>query len=290
MVDHAGEPEPRKTAAEPASIKDVIGGVANVVSIVSTAAFVLSVIYEWAYFLVVGQKFRSIASLTDYLTNALDWLPAVLAGFAAYWLGIFLLVTILGGLTRNKNKGTSPENTKNSIAMQASDSDQQKKQVLWNAVMATALLGGLGVFAYFMADPAEDLWVASALFFGFWIAALGLVFSYDGDEVGGIGSNTRLAIFFVPPLVVGVFLWGLQHGYHDLGPPSEMYRLIRKDSQAQKPEDVSVLRTFERGVLVRLPEQQISEFLRWDEIRSLSLQRDGQAGKSPSCRQLGWLC
>jgi hypothetical protein len=56
-------------------MKDILGSATGVVSIVSSAAFVLSVVYEQAYFSVVGKEFRIIASLTDYFANALAWLP-----------------------------------------------------------------------------------------------------------------------------------------------------------------------------------------------------------------------
>jgi hypothetical protein len=91
-------------------------------------------------------------------------------------------------------------------------------------------------------------------------------------------------------LFVGVIAFAVQQGYHDLNHPGEMYTLIANQPDRQQPEQVNLLRTFERGVLVRLPDQKVNEFLRWDQIRSIRLHRDGEGGKSLGCRHLGLHC
>src|ERR1700719_2655813 len=95
MVRDARQRAPERSLSGPVLMKDVLGGVANVASIVTSGAFLLSVIYEQAYFSVIGRKFQDIASLSDYLTNVLGWLPAVVGGFFAYFLFCFLLGMIV---------------------------------------------------------------------------------------------------------------------------------------------------------------------------------------------------
>ena len=63
--------------------------------------------------------------------------------------------------------------------------------------------------------------------------------------------------------------YGMEAGYQALQSAGETYKLVRKGSD-EKPEggmDVRVLRTFERGILVR--SQQVTQFLRWDEVREI---------------------
>jgi hypothetical protein len=295
MVGRAGKPKPGKAPAERASIRDVIGGVASAVSVVSAAAFVLSVIYEWGYFSVVGQKFQSIASLTDYLTNALDWLPAAVAVAAIYALGV-VLFAMISGITAEENRATKNaaprDGDKAPTAGQADGPDQQKEGdgSFWYLIGAIVFFAGIDALIYALADPAAGLWLAIMATFCVWAFVFALALDRGGEFAARIGTNTKLIALFVPTVSFGVFLWGLQHGYQDLNRPSELYHLIRKEAQPEKPQDVSVLRTFERGVLMRLPERQTTEFLRWEEIRSLSLQREGHVGKSLACRQLGWPC
>jgi len=289
MAGDAGTPESGKALVEPASLKDVIGSAASAVSIVSAAAFILSVIYEWAYFSVVGQKFRSIAALSDYLTNALDWLPGTIVGVAVGWGGLFLFAKF--SERSNAQKRPSKQSGDAQAAAAALSPEQRQKRLLISAIVFTLAGVGFGGLIYFSDDPGPLLAVlATTAFTFFWLGVFGLVVFVSADPSWARSKLKFAAFFLIPLLAVGVFFWGLQNGIGDLNKASGMYRLIRKDSQAPKGEDVNVLRTFDRGVLVRLPAQQINEFLRWDEIRSLSLKREGLPDKSLSCRQFGFSC
>jgi hypothetical protein len=59
----------------PKSISEALGHAANVVSIGTAVSFLLSLVHEQAYFSLIGRKFLNFASLSDYLSNLLDWLP-----------------------------------------------------------------------------------------------------------------------------------------------------------------------------------------------------------------------
>jgi hypothetical protein len=278
MAGHAGQPEPEKPEKTPdgrVPMKEILGSVTVVVSIISSAAFVLSFIYEQAYFSVVGKKFQSIASLSDYLANALDWLPAVVALLIAYWIGMLLLAMMMGK-TLSRPVDASPS--------------KEDKSYNWVTVLMVLVLVGVDAHIYLFTDPASGLWGTILISAPIWMFIVAFAVSRSSGLEALIGTNTKLFMFFVPLFAGGAYVLGLQAAYRDLGPAHETYSLTRKDSLAQAPEDVSVLRTFERGILVRLPKQQVSQFLRWDEIRLISLPRDGEAGKSLGCRQLGLFC
>jgi hypothetical protein len=306
VVRDARQRAPQKSLSGLLSMKEVLGGVANVASIVTSGAFLLSVIYEQAYFLVIGRKFQDIASLSDYLTSVLGWLPAVAGGSLAYFLFCLLLGMIMRQYVGQNAKGSgSPEveaASREGAEHAVGSAGQEEKMPaeagaavkpltpthIWSLGIVTVVWGGGGAFVYFYSDPASELYLLSMCFFFVWITICGLVVTRGNQDF--MGPTARGLFILAPPVIVGVILLGLQRGYGDLTQPGEGYSLIRSQSEPQHPEHVNVLRTFERGVLIRLVETQVNEFLRWDQIRSIRLQRDGEASKSLGCRQLGWGC
>jgi hypothetical protein len=44
----------------------------------SALLLLMTIIYEWGYFGVLGAPFQSLMTATDYLTNAIYWIPIFL--------------------------------------------------------------------------------------------------------------------------------------------------------------------------------------------------------------------
>src|SRR5712691_3879935 len=175
MADQPRQLKPEESTAS-ASMKDVLGGVANVVSIATSAAFVLSVIHEQAYFLVVGEKFQNIASLTDYLTNVLDWLPAAVAGLVVYFVGAFLIA----GVTEAKQGRASVSAADDAKAAPNKPAREEVLGPTLSRLISIAFFGGLGVLFYLISDPASRLWLLALTFFCVWTSVCLLVFA-DSD-------------------------------------------------------------------------------------------------------------
>jgi len=146
--------------------------------------------------------------------------------------------------------------------------------------LATAMgFAALGAAVYLTRDPARASWALwlIAMFLVSWAFVCAAAFTRSSPDF--MGQATKFVVVFAPAVFVGVFVWGLRHGYRDLTLPGEAYSLVRNQPDARAPEKVNLLRTFERGILVRLPDQKVNEFLRWDQIRAIRLQRDGGGGK-----------
>jgi hypothetical protein len=311
-IKPAGGVAPIKSAGAPAPIKDMLGSATAAISIISSAAFILSVVYERAYFSLVGDRFQSIASLTDYLTAALDWLPWAILLLLAYGTGAILFNAVIDP-GRTKIRESNMRAAVGGAAAPApapaageEDGRQEKAARLWiitSSIAGFLLFGGLALGVYLKGDPASDVQDLTGYCCLTWISIVLFVFRRKETQ-SRLGAQALWALFLVPPIMGGAYGLGLQAGYRDLSPPGETYTLVRKDASAPAkdasaqgknspsptPEQVSVLRTFERGVLVRLPQQQVSQFLRWDEVRYIGLPREGAAGKSLGCRQLAWFC
>jgi hypothetical protein len=161
-------------------------------------------------------------------------------------------------------------------------------------IVVLALISlGVGAGIYLTSDPASDRWglVLGITFFGAWSWTWGLAFA-RGNRLS-MGTTVQAVVLFVPPLFVGVIAFAVQQGYHDLNHPGEMYTLIANQPDRQQPEQVNLLRTFERGVLVRLPDQKVNEFLagirsaRSDCIAMARAANRWGAGTSGSTVQIG---
>jgi uncharacterized membrane protein YhdT len=262
-------------------------------SVGTATAFLLSVVYEQAYFSVIGRKFQNIASLSDYLTNALDWLPTAVGAFIGGGFVVLVVVMSMGVFARTDPNVSEPKQAElvspdgperaqgsagqiEKLLEPATAGDKRKARVFLAMAMGFAALGAA---VYLTRDPAHATWALYliGIFFFSWSFVCAAAFTRSSPDF--MGPATKLVVVLAPAVFVGVFVWGLRHGYRDLTLPGEAYSLVRNQPDAQAPEKVSLLRTFERGILVRLPDQKVNEFLRWDQIRAIRLQRDGEGGK-----------
>src|SRR5262249_18608469 len=125
-----------------------------------------------------------------------------------------------------------------------------------------------------------ELWMATIGFLFIWWMALESVIKLSGQV---LGSTWGLVLAFGPVAVFAVYMWGIENGYHDLSQRGQGYSLVR-DESPQSADAVNLLRVFERGILVRYPDQEINEFIRWEKIRSVKLRQPGEVGGTLFCR------
>jgi hypothetical protein len=45
---------------------------------IHSRVIVFGTVHDWGYFYVIGPQFRLIQTTYDYITNAIDWMPAFL--------------------------------------------------------------------------------------------------------------------------------------------------------------------------------------------------------------------
>jgi hypothetical protein len=257
----------------PKSISEALGYATNVASIGTAVSFLLSLVHEQAYFFVVGGKFQDFASLSDYLSNVLDWLPAATAILVAYAMMSLALEMLFPGWWAAQQKAAEKYTTREALPR----------------LLVGFAMGAFGIaFGYFAADPASsDLSILSSSgFFFFWAMVVTLVVKLSGQVVG---TTWHSAVIFGPVAVFAVYVSGLQNGYRDLSQRGQGYSLVR-DESPQSVDAVNLLRVFERGILVRYPDQEINEFIRWEKIRSVKLPQPGEAGKTLFCRQYPAQC
>jgi hypothetical protein len=63
------------TSAPPRALKRLFDSFPTVVAVISAAALVLSIVYDWAFFQVIDPRLLPLLTLQDHLAGAVEWLP-----------------------------------------------------------------------------------------------------------------------------------------------------------------------------------------------------------------------
>jgi hypothetical protein len=224
----------------------VFDNITKIITLLSFLVLVASTVHDWAYFYVVGDKFRSMQTTYDYVTNAIEWLPS----FAFVTLMAGILGVAFGAFTTRDRS-------------QFGFGDQAALYYEARNVQVYAILFGLSLFS----------------FIGFWLGSLPFSLSFLALSVsslflGGLGfflrGRTPAVAFKIWTLsavsiglTAGAFSFGIRDGAVAIDGPANVYKISLKGSGAQ---EVSLLRSFDKGVLVWSPVSKTAEFLRWEQI------------------------
>jgi hypothetical protein len=196
------------------------------------------VVHEWGYFFVVGAQFQTLVSATDYLANSILWLPQMLALLGGGYIGAY-------GLTR-----ISPRNER-----------QQGGRVLQFVITFAA------TFVVSLADP-----LVGVPFLLVWAVFLGteVYFRWRPELRNTLSMTMRHVMVGLPLVPAAAFGLGALEAQGDLRSTKDLFRIERKDAQVE----VNLLRSFDRGILVSNITEKRIEFMRWDEVRTMSIARE----------------
>lgn len=233
-------------------MKELLESSATIVAALSTLIVALSVSHEYGYFMMVGSQFQAFVTTSDYLSNAIFWLPVTIIFSYVYldWRGI------LAPLVPKKED--------------------------WKTWIGPVLfILGFPIFWVFYGSPsfpvvllapAIYLW---AILFNRWMAK----YKESGERVI---SLLRIVQFGVP-VAAFTFTMGVMDGNNDLQRSTDPYIIQIKDND--QPISRIILRNFERGILVREPPKTRVEFLKWENITSVARISEPMRNDPLSC---GW--
>ena len=225
----------------------------------STAFFLLTVIYEWGYYRAVGPQFQSSVSATDYLTNAILWLP-----YGALTLIPFIDFHALRNYT-GPPRIAGPIRNRTLVAL----------LIFTLFMIGDMLFHGSATNILFLATAFMMLWVL--LFYLFFptstIASSALLYRISRG---------------LPPFVFGALALGWQNGYSDLTTLSDVY--VLKTKQQDEERMVIVLRSLEKGILFKDASSNRVELHRWDDVVSVSRLATVPSDRTYVCYWFGWNC
>lgn len=227
---------------------------AKVIAPASFAFLALTVVYEWGFFLAVGRQFQPLESATDYLTNAILWLP-------------YSVIVLLGF-----------------IDFKAGPEKPEKVNKSFHLINVGILVLGIVALAFVLYSVPVRYAASIALSFAaLWFA---VVYSwFAGREISPIWYN---AIRSLPPLVVGAVALGYAEGQNILFNIGDVYTLRIKSPAVE--QHIAVLRSFDKGLLIRDYLQKKVVFYRWEEIVSLHKSVLAAETQTAPCLWFTWFC
>ena len=246
----------------------------RVTAIAGSAAFLLSLGHQLAYFSIIGPRFQNLLSPQDYLTDTLVWLPGGVLFVLTWWA----LGRAVGYFEAGKSESGSMPRTM---------PRRERERIVAGTLGGLAFLA-LAVVAVYTGDDERRsvgaMGVALALA---WIVG-----------VGGLGRlrviavrDNRVVILAVPALIWATF-GGFQEAYNDLTRPAFTYELV----EFQRPNvvlpavPVDVLRLLDKGVLFRRKGHDSAEFLRWETVHSLTRAMTTPPRVPLACRHFPDVC
>lgn len=259
-----------------------LGQLSQMLGLLSAAAFVLSVLYNWGYFIAIDISFLSLLTLQDYFLGAIASLPPLIvsggisAGLMFYWRG--------PGYSAKRS-------TEIAAAVQAGREPRGvnlKRTAFWSLIIG-------GVLA-----PLAFLFVPSNFPIGFLLPAMFIYLGAFADLVVQTPDATLFALFRNRPklFVVGVafafpviglfvFLNGMTDAYSEARRKPSVE--LKHDADAQS-EDVVFVRKLGGGVIYRLPNTNEVVFETVDPQLTFTVKARPMSPNSWSCHNFGWPC
>jgi len=238
-------------------MKEFFDAAPKIIGVSSFIVLLLSVVHEWGYFYVLGWHLQTIATTYDYLTNAFLWLPASSG----------ILVT--------------------AQALEATMTIKENRVTLNRVVLyAAAAIPILGILLYLLIG-GEGISPALSVTSLIGIGAVYLLTKIIPGE--WLAENSKYRFVMMLPLIVLLMLgYGITNGYSDLRKVTDIYTVDQKEKQSAR--QLVLLRSFEKGLLVRDAPAQRIEFIRWESINSISRVLAAEQSIGYLCLWVGVIC
>jgi hypothetical protein len=245
-------------------VKWIFDSFTKLLGLLSFCLIAATTVHDWGYFYIVGSKFRSIQTTYDYFAYAIEWMPP-----------LFLLVLVAWGISDFSTRKLAARAAEG-LSGQAERRFRQRRFVY---VLLLFFLASVSLMIFVLLPYPRNLpgLVLTIL------AILTLVFVY------AVKSVVQYSLIFAASVAL-IYFVGLAEGIGDVT------REIRTASNVHTMQlkgmierHVMLLRTFEKGILIRNPSNDRVEFIRWDQVEMLSHRAspDLQPG---GCRWLGLFC
>jgi hypothetical protein len=237
-------------------MKAFLDNFAAAIGMATVGLLLLSVTHEYGYFWIVGSKFQTLLSTTDYFSNAILWVPFMTLVMYGYldW------DVLLGKRRYEIGRGWG------------------------NAIFFLSMFGS-PVVAFFFYD---HIWVFTFILpvVWLWVAYIAGKLPY-ADTDSEMQRLIHRAMVIAPVVALVSFGLGVGQGQTALETFAEPDQLELK--QGAKINRI-LLRTVDKGVLVRDPSESRVEFIKWDEIQKLSRFVVPEHNAPPSCDLFGINC
>lgn len=219
----------------------------------TAAFFALTIFHEWGFFSAIGGEYQSLVTTSDYVANAILWLPGY-------------LLLMFGAPFAHLLWDELPKRTKPSDFL---------------AYGAGAALIVLSVVWFFKPSPSYR----SALLVPFGFYLIGIYFLFNRNREFSSTFPVR-AIAFAIPAICFAYTIGYDEGNSPKIP--DVYQIKLKGDAELHP--VGLLRSMEKGVLIREPKTEAVLFYRWDSVEFLKRKSGITHFEGYACRWFNYGC
>lgn len=247
-----------------------INTVSEVSVVTSAMTLVLSVLHEWSYFNFLGNDMFGLISVSDFFSMVLSWLPATLLlvlSMVAYEFSARVIAISAADSFSKKRKKVEGDFKENSInkfnyfVIRLFEGDLPK-----GILIPFIIVFGILMFIY----PGPKIMVVGITFSLGWLMFLTRVFESPlFSEI--FTMRVQTVIVCIPIVVVLVASHGAWMAEKDLAAKSGNYTISFNNSSEES--GVLLLRSIEKGVLIRFPDEERIGFYPWETISSIDASR-----------------
>jgi hypothetical protein len=223
----------------------------------SGIALLLSVVHEYAYYFVIGDRFLATLTALDFLRLAIYWLPVPIV--------TFLVGAILGQYLRAHRDQLE-------LRLQSAPASSFElptflpKEIDFG-VMVTAVVSIIFAIFLFLLFPESPTILIGPIY---------LICSFLAAKAAKKINKSKISkqfflitFIFAPSFLCFSFLKGIQDAYSDLRRVEPLYVLDETNSSSK----ILLLRASEKGVLIRDPNTNMISFKIWNGSTKVSLYR-----------------
>ena len=236
---------------------------------------VATVIHEWRYFAALDLDMFAVVKATDLLSLSINWAP-----LPAVALVIGALINVALSV---QEKGLTDEQI-----VADSDSPAKTRSLRKWADRVPFLTSSVFLLHMFMLGPAAYSVVP---YLGFlWLSFGPIVPGKTVQRLGRrYGGGLLLTIYLAPPLLIAI-PWGIADygAVRDAKSEVGQHTVVLDDSSVLS--DALILRSLDRGLLVRLPAEQRTELVPWSRVTGISSALPSWDGRSRLCKWFNINC
>ena len=213
-------------------------------AVISGITVITAVSYNWSYFSTFDVSSIRYLSISDHVTSALEWIP----GAIFYYIFSLMFPSIYSSLALN----AAPERMWLSV----------RELPLWFRKLIYFLGVSLVAFVAFTEPPGDHapFFIAIvAVWFGFVLVA---------NPQRGLPPVLQPIVFVAPILIGGALVQGDLAGLKDFAATTGTTIVVTTDNQILR--NTVLLRSLEKGILLRVVDRNQIVYLPWSSISQVS--------------------
>ncbi|WP_175981384.1 hypothetical protein [Burkholderia sp. BCC1630] len=222
----------------------------KIIALIASAALPASIVFDFGFYHTLGIDMRDVpTSLSDHARSAVVWLPLLIVS----WTGILLFALFDHRMTRGMTQTEMNRSAPNPSRAER----RSNRSWIWFRIACIFFAGCYVLFGGFYEAPAAATAVPLWVWFATWCMG-------HKNVEKRLSLNVQIAILTVPVCIALFFYYGHSEATKALKEKSSA-TLFFTGPEVPRAIPVTILRTMDKGVLVRIADSHIV-FLQWSAV------------------------